>query len=83
MDYFHTDNARDIAWLENVLRTAREGGRSVRLAVEGTSLKVKVGQGMWTAPMEGTWDDYRDGDPNPTATPRLVVGSDGKPMVTD
>lgn len=60
LGYFHTDSARDIEWLENVLRTAREGGRSVRLHTEGGRLKVKVGEGGWTPPIAGTLDPYRD-----------------------
>ena len=49
--YYHTDSARDMEWLENVLRTAREHGRSVRLFTGEGSIKVKVGQGMWSAPV--------------------------------
>ena len=58
--YFHTDSERDMEWLENVLRTAREGGRSIRLSTENGRLKVKVGGGGWTAPIAGTLDKFRD-----------------------
>lgn len=80
-DYFSTDNDRDMEWLENVLRTAREAGRRVRLDTSGAVLRVKVGEGMWTAPVEGTADPYRD---NPRAV-RLGVTTwspDGQTQVT-
>lgn len=83
MQYYHTDDPRTIGWLENVMRTARENGNAVRLSTgaDGT-LKVKVGQGMWTAPLSSTHDEYRDGEINPTGTPRLTVGPNGEPVVS-
>lgn len=87
--YFHTDSDRDMEWLENVLRTARERGNSVRLHTEDGRLKVKVGGGMWTAPLSGTFDQFRDDAlpwevaPNVVQTPRLSVGPDGKPVVSE
>ena len=60
MDYFHTDNAKDVAWLAAVFTQAAENGRKVRLLTEGTTLKVKVGEGGWTPALVGTPDPYRD-----------------------
>lgn len=80
-DYYTTDDATMLSWLENVLRTARENGNRVRLHTEDGMLKVKVGEGMWTAPFASSHDPYRDGEVNPVGHPRLVVGSDGKPVV--
>lgn len=81
--YYHTDDATMLSWLENVLRTAREGGRSVRLHTEDGMLKVKVGEGMWTAPFASSHDSYRDGEVNPVGFPRLSVGPNGEPVVSD
>lgn len=58
--YFHTDSARDMEWLENVLRTAREQGRSIRLHTDDGRIMVKSGGGQWTAPISGTPDMFRD-----------------------
>lgn len=66
-DYFSTDHPQDMEWLENVLRTAREQERRVRLDTTGQVLRVKVGEGGWTAPIHGTPDPYRDGPDNPRA----------------
>ena len=87
--YWHTDSARDMEWLENVLRTAREQGRSIRLSTEDGRLKVKSGGGGWTAPISGTFDQFRDEPllwesvPTVIAFPRLTVGPDGKPVVSE
>lgn len=59
--YFHTDSEKTVRWLAAVLATAEHHGRSVRFAVGGDgSLKVKVGEGAWTAPIASTPDPYRD-----------------------
>lgn len=81
-DYYMTEDPTMLAWLENVLRTAREGKRKVRLHTEDGTLKVKVGEGMWTGAFASDWDEYRDGEVNPTGTPRLSVGSNGEPVVS-
>lgn len=61
MTYFHTDSPRDVQWLAHVLEHAAGAHRSVRLDVaDDGSLKVKVGEGVWTAPIAGTLDVYRD-----------------------
>lgn len=57
--YYMTEDPTMLAWLENVLRTAREGGRKVRLHTEDGTLKVKVGEGMWTAPFASDFDPSR------------------------
>lgn len=58
--YFHTDNERDINWLAAVLDQAALNQRKVRLDVQDGALKVKIGEGPWTAPIHGTPDPYRD-----------------------
>lgn len=59
--YFHTDSQRTITWLANVMQHANAEGHRVRLAVGGDgSLKVKVGEGVWSPPIAGTPDPYRD-----------------------
>lgn len=81
-DYFSTESDRDMEWLENVLRTARTQGRRVRLDTSGQVLRVKVGEGGWTAPIAGTPDPYRDG---PDKTRRVGVttwSEDGQTQVT-
>lgn len=67
MTYYHTDDPRMLQWLENVLRTTREQNRCIRFRTEGTTLKVKVGEGVWTAPFQSTPDPYRD---SPVVDPR-------------
>lgn len=63
--YYHTDDERTIAWLENVLHRAKTNRLSVRLDVSETgSLKVKLGEGIWSAPLGGTPDPNRDTAPS-------------------
>lgn len=59
--YFHTDDQATLNWLADVLDQASVNRRPVRFAVGGDgSLKVKVGSGVWTAPIASTPDAYRD-----------------------
>lgn len=59
--YFHTDRGFDIAVIANALLTAATEGRRVRIDVDSEgSLKVKIGEGMWSAPFASTPDPYRD-----------------------
>jgi len=59
--YFHTDSARTKFWLASVLTQAYEQDRSIRFDVlPDGSLKVKVGEGMWSPPIDSTPDPYRD-----------------------
>jgi hypothetical protein len=60
MDYFHTDSEQDVHWLAHVFTTAAEQGCKVRISTEGTTLKIKIGEGAWTPPLHGTPDPYRD-----------------------
>ncbi len=60
--YFHTDDPEVIAFIANVAQTAVATGTKLRLDVDGMgSLRVKRGEGMWTAPFYSTPDSYRDG----------------------
>lgn len=61
MDYFHTDDAGMTIWLSNVFGNAASQKLSVRIAVDSNNnLKIKVGEGMWTAPFRSTPDPSRD-----------------------
>ena len=63
-NYFHTDSASTTAWLAGVLHRAQTEGLSIRLSVDANnSLKVKLGEGMWSPPIESTPDMYREGVP--------------------
>ena len=81
-DYFSTESDRDMEWLENVLRTAREQGRRVRLDTSGQVLRVKVGEGCWTAPIQGTPDPYRDGADKSTRVGVTTWSEDGSTQIT-
>jgi hypothetical protein len=60
-NYFHTDEPRMVSWLADVMATARDEGRKVRLHTDSQgNLRVKVGEGMWTAPFKSTPDPARD-----------------------
>jgi hypothetical protein len=59
--YFHTDDPETIAFIAAVAQTAVETGTRLRLDVDGNGhLRVKRGEGAWTAPFYGTPDPYRD-----------------------
>lgn len=60
MDYYHTEDPVMLDWLIAVLSTARHHERRVRILTEGTTLKIKVGEGVWTAPFQSDPDPYRD-----------------------
>lgn len=81
-DYFSTDNPRDMEWMENVLRTAREEGRRIRFDTSGQALRVKVGEGVWTAPIQGTPDTYRDGPDKAVRVGVTTWSPDGQTQVT-
>jgi hypothetical protein len=59
-DYFHTDDPQMVDWLAKVFTLAAERGNKVRILTEGTTLKLKVGEGAWTSPFQSTPDPYRD-----------------------
>lgn len=59
--YFHTTDQQTLEMLESYIGNALHDGRSVRFDVDGNgSLKVKLGEGMWSAPIRSTPDPYRD-----------------------
>lgn len=59
--YFHTDDPETIAFIAAVAQTAVETGTRLRLDVDGNgALRIKRGEGGWTAPFYGTPDPYRD-----------------------
>jgi hypothetical protein len=58
--HYHTNDPRTIAWLIGVLSNALEQGQSMRFDVQDQTLKVKRGEGGWSAPLMGTPDVYRD-----------------------
>ena len=59
--YFSTDDRVTVNFLASVLMLAQEKGQRVRIDVDGQGrLKIKRGEGMWSAPLHGTDDPYRD-----------------------
>lgn len=78
-NYFHTDNASTTAWLAGVLHRAQTEGLDIRLSVDANnSLKVKLGEGMWSAPIESTPDPYRD-NINSVKGFKWFLNEDGEP----
>lgn len=64
MDYYHTDDLNTLEWLGNVVRRAENEGLSLRLRTDSQNrLMVKLGGGMWTAPMDSTPDAFRSWTP--------------------
>ena len=60
-NYFHTDDSRMVQWLANVMQKAADEGHHVRILTDSNGdLKVKVGEGCWTAPFRSTPDPHRD-----------------------
>jgi hypothetical protein len=63
--YFHTDSAQTVGWLANVFAQAAEQNRRVRIQTnEYNQLRLKVGEGVWTAPIASTPDEYRESVPD-------------------
>lgn len=59
--YFHTDEDVLLDWFERVVKRAKEDNISLRLDVTSQGgLRVKLGEGMWTAPFASTPDPQRD-----------------------
>lgn len=59
--YFSTDNDFTISALAMLLTHAAESGKRVRLDVDSKGrLKYKLGEGMWSGPIDSTEDPYRD-----------------------
>lgn len=62
--YFHTNNPYQIAKLELAVQEAINKGKRLRINVdEQGCLTYKVGEGMWSSPMDSTPDPYRDENP--------------------
>lgn len=67
--YFHTDNPFTLATLARLMLGASQDGRKVRLNVdEAGRLSYKIGEGMWSAPIDSTPDPYRDNSTGYTET---------------
>ena len=59
--YFHTDNNDDITTLMHAASVAMVQEKRFRVNIDAKGrLIYKVGEGMWSAPMESTEDPYRD-----------------------
>lgn len=63
--YFHTDREKIVDSLAETLSFASHQRKAVRIDVDSEgSLRVKIGQGMWSPPIASTVDPYRD-EPKP------------------
>ncbi len=58
--YWHTDDPIMVQFLADVFAQAAANGNKVRILTDASGLRLKVGEGMWTAPFTGTPDPYRD-----------------------
>lgn len=59
--YFHTDSGSARGFIENVARLAEEHDQSLRIDVDAEgNLRIKRGEGVWSAPIRSTTDPYRD-----------------------
>lgn len=59
--YFHTDSDSAREFLDVVTRLANEDGQRLRIDVDADgSLRIKRGEGTWSAPIRSTPDPYRD-----------------------
>lgn len=59
--YFHTESDNVVAALAGLLSAAADNGKRIRIDVDhGGSPRIKVGEGMWSAPLVSTPDPYRD-----------------------
>lgn len=59
--YFHTDSGSARTFIENVARLANEQDQRLRIDVDDEgNLRMKRGEGMWSAPISSTPDPYRD-----------------------
>lgn len=58
--YFHTDSTSAREFVENVARLATENDQSLRIDVDAKgNLRIKRGEGMWSAPIASTPDPHR------------------------
>ena len=59
--YFHTDSLSALELISALTHTAHLQGSSLRIDVDDHgNLRMKVGGGMWTAPIVSTPDNYRE-----------------------
>lgn len=59
--YFHTDSGSARHFIAEVARLADENDQRLRIAVDPDgSLRIKRGEGVWSAPIVSTPDPYRD-----------------------
>lgn len=59
--YFHTDSGSAKFMLASMLQDAYVEDQRVRIDVDSEgNLRIKVGEGMWSAPIVSTPDPYRD-----------------------
>lgn len=71
--YFHTDNKATIGNLADALANAEDFGKRVRFDVDDFGrLRYKVGEGMWSPPIDSTPDPYRDPAPRAAYTTEHV-----------
>ena len=58
--YFHTDSGSARYFIESVVRLAEENGQRLRIDVDSEgNLRIKRGEGVWSAPIPSTPDPYR------------------------
>ena len=58
--YFHTDSDSARFFLASVARLAEEKGQRLRIDVDNKgNLRIKRGEGVWSAPIPSTPDPYR------------------------
>jgi hypothetical protein len=71
--YFHTDDTFTLETLERAVNAASTQDRSFRIDVDDFGrLRYKVGEGMWSAPIDSTPDPYRDPAPRAAFTTERV-----------
>lgn len=59
--YFHTDNVRTLAFIFAVAETALTTETRLRIDVDDRgNLRIKRGEGAWSAPIASTPDPHRD-----------------------
>ena len=87
--YFHTDEPAMILLIAGIAQRAIENGQSLRFDIDSEgNLKMKRGEGIWSAPFASTPDPYRDNspigeDPEPMEKPRLRSNLHGPLIWTD
>lgn len=59
--YFHSDDPTLTQFVANVAQLAVEHGQRLRIDVDAEgNLRIKRGEGAWSAPFRSTHDPYRD-----------------------